>query len=99
MERITSLETGSQEFPRFCVSCRSVNCRPLWRELIAALETPVCISLGDTLPNLFRTDVFEQALPHNFADFSLIICNQVFGDAPDNLIDLLLPLQVVVRHF
>src|SRR5580698_1777166 len=98
MEWIASLEAGPQEFTSLCFCNCGINRRPFRRKLATPVEAPIGIVLGNRLANLFRTQVFEQSLANDLADFRLIVCDEVFGNTPDDLVYLLLPLHVVVRH-
>jgi hypothetical protein len=98
MERIAGFEPRPQELSRLRVCCRSINGSPFGRKLVAALEAPVGIRLRDRLEDFVRADALEKALADDLADLCLVVRDKVFCDAPDDFVDLLLPLEVIVRH-
>jgi hypothetical protein len=98
MERIAGPEAAAQELAGLGLGCGRVHCRPLRRELCSPLEAPFGEGFGDAFPNLLAAQVLEKPPPDDLADFSLVVGDQVLGDAPHDLDDSLLPLLVPVGH-
>src|SRR5579864_987088 len=95
---IAEFKACSQEFAGLRVGRCAIDCCPLWRQLISALKAPICITFRYRLSGLLWSYVLEKPFSDYFANLSFIICNQILGNASNNLVNLFLPLQVVVRH-
>ena len=92
MERVAGLEAALQELARLGLGRGRVHRGPLRRELRPPLEAPVAEGLGDVLPDLLASQVLEEPPPDDLADLGLVVGDQVLGDAPHDLRDLVLPL-------
>src|SRR5205085_10080912 len=97
--RVASLESPAQEIARFGFRRGRVDRHPLHREPGAALEAPIGVFPGDPLADALVADVLEKTSPHDLADLGLIVGNEILGDTPNDLGDLVLPLLVPIRHF
>ena len=67
--------------------------------MCAPFEAPVGVRDGHALPRLLRPEILEQPPPDHFADFRLVVDQERLGDRPDDLHDLVLPIQVPLGHF
>ena len=97
MERVAGLEAALQELARLGLGRGRVHRGPLRRELRPPLEAPVAEGLGDVLPDLLAAEVLEEPPPDDLADLGLVVGDQVLGDAPHHLRDLVLPLLIPRR--
>ena len=98
VERVARLEAALQELARLGLGRGRVHGGPLGRELRPPLEAPVAEGPGDVLPDLLAPEVLEEPPPDDLADLGLVVGDQVLGDAPHDLRDLVLPLLVPLGH-
>ena len=98
MERIAGLEARPQMLARLRLRCGAVDQRPLRRKPLAPLEAPVRVESGHLLPEPVVADVVEQPPPDHLAHLRLVVREEILGDAPDDLGDLVLPRQIEIRH-
>ena len=98
MEGITSLEAALQVLPGLGLARSHIDGGPFRRKLRAPLKAPVGKRFGDILSYPLVIQVLEQAPAHDFADFRLIVRDQVLRHAPHDLGDPLLPLDIPIRH-
>ncbi len=99
MKGITSLEPRAEVFPRLRLGRRSIDGGPFGRKLRSLFKAPVRVRLRHVLANPVAADILEQPAPNHFADFALVVGNEVFRDPPDDFGNSILPLLVRFRHF
>src|SRR3990170_4921813 len=99
MEWVAYLKAAPQEFPCLCLRRGSVHRRPFRRKLCPSFVAPISIYLSNALTCPFTPKIFEQPPAHHLANLSFIIYDEVFGYAPDDLGNPILPLKVPIRHF
>ena len=98
VEGIAGLEARPQMLARLRLRGGAVHQRPLRGKPLAPLEAPVGVEPGHLLPEPVVADVVEQPPPDHLAHLRLVVREQVLGDAPDDLGDLVLPRQIEIRH-
>ena len=92
------LEPPLEVLPGLRLGRSRVDGRPLGRKLRPAFEAPVGESLRNVLADSFAAEVLEEPPADDLANLRLVVCDQVLGDPADDLGDLLLPLEIPVRH-
>src|SRR5581483_825925 len=98
MKRVAGLKTAAEELPSLGFRRSRVHRGPFRRQLSSSLKAPIGKGGSRVLPGAIAAKVLEEPAPHHLSDFSFVIRDQVFRDAPHDFRDLLLPLEIPVGH-
>ena len=98
VERVTGFEAAAQKLPRLGIGGGAVHRRPLGGQTGVALKAPVGVGFGDLATHPRAAQTFKQTAAHHFADFRLVIGDEILRDPVHHFGDAFLPVLIPFGH-